>query len=187
MTVMRYPDGHKESVRARIVRAASKALRRDGVAGVGIPALMREAGLTHGGFYSHFESRDELVAEAVRAAGAATAEGAFGDAFDLGESLSRYLSASHVARPEEGCVVAALGAEAPRQSAIVRHAFADVARGLLRLVEKKLHPSARAGAFSDDALRLTATMVGAVVLSRLVDDPKLSERILRVARTSAPA
>lgn len=187
MLIMRYPDGHKDEVRSRIVAAASKALRREGLAGVSIPALMRKVGLTHGGFYSHFANRDELVAEAVRAAGAATAEGAFGDDHDLEATLRLYLSPSHVEHPDQGCVVAALGTDAPRQSDVVRHAFGDVARGLLRLVEKKLHPAARAGTLSDDALRLAATMVGAVVLGRLVDDPKLAERILRVAKSSAPA
>jgi len=70
---MRYPQGHKEEVRAGIVEAASRALRRDGLAGVSVPALMKEAGLTHGGFYGHFKNRDELVAEAVLAAAEATA------------------------------------------------------------------------------------------------------------------
>jgi hypothetical protein len=91
----------------------------------------------------------------------------------------------HVEHPEEGCVVAALGTDGPRQAPPVRKAFAEVARGLLRLVERKLHRDRPARALSNEALRVASTMVGAVVLARLVDDPKLADRILRAARESA--
>ena len=185
MTIMRYPDGHKEAVRERIVAAAASALRGRGLAGVSIPGLMKSAGLTHGGFYAHFGDRDELVAAAVEAAGAATAKGAFGESLTLEETLSRYLSNGHVEHPEEGCVVAALGTDGCRQPPRVRRAFADVARGLLRLVERKLHRARPSRTVSDEALRVASTMVGAVVLARLVDDPKLADRILRSARESA--
>lgn len=185
MIIMRYPDGHKEAVRQRIIDAAATALRDRGLAGVSIPGLMKSAGLTHGGFYAHFADRDELVAAAVEAAGAGTAKGAFGDSLTLEETLSRYLSSGHVEHPEEGCVVAALGTDGCRQAPRVRQAFAEVARGLLRLVERKLHRDRPSRALSDEALRVASTMVGAVVLARLVDDPKLADRILRAARESA--
>lgn len=165
--------------------AASTALRNHGLAGVSIPSLMKSAGLTHGGFYAHFTDRDELVAASVEAAGAATAKSVFDDALTLEETLSRYLSNGHVEHPEEGCVVAALGTDGRRQAPRVRKAFAQVTRGLLRLVERKLHRDRPARALSDEALRLASTMVGAVVLARLVDDPKLAERILSSARKSA--
>lgn len=186
MTIMRYPEGHKEAIRERIIRNAAEALRRSGLAGVSIPALMKSAGLTHGGFYAHFENRDQLVAEAIRVAAASTAQGPFADENALADTLKRYLSPSHLDHPEQGCVLAALGPEGSRQSPPVRTAFAEVARGLLRAVEKKLHPRRSAKTLSDDALRLTATMVGAIVLGRLVDDPELAERILAAARASAP-
>lgn len=186
MPIMRYPEGHKEAVRERIVGAAAEALRRDGLSGVSIPALMKIVGLTHGAFYAHFESRDELVAEAVLAAAVGTTKGAFADELPLAETLRRYLSPAHLERPEQGCVVAALGTEGRRQPAPVREAFARVARGLLRLVEKKLHPGRPARTVSDEALRLASTMVGAVVLGRLVDDPGLAARILSAAREAAP-
>jgi TetR/AcrR family transcriptional repressor of nem operon len=187
MSIMRYPEGHKEAVRERIVDAASGALRRRGLSGVSIPALMESAGLTHGGFYAHFENRDALVAAAVLAAGADTARGAFGDALPLEETLKRYLSTAHVEHPGQGCVVAALGTDGCRQALPVRRAFAEVARGLLRLVERKLHPTRSSSPPTEAALRLAATMVGAVVLARLVHDPDLAERILHAARDSAPA
>jgi TetR/AcrR family transcriptional repressor of nem operon len=87
-----------------------------------------------------------------------------------------------VRAPEQGCVIAALGTEARGRPGLVRRAFARSARGLLARVETKLHPHAEPGALSDAALRLASTMVGAVVLARLVDDPALASRILDAAR-----
>lgn len=179
---MRYSEEHKEAVRGRIVEAASRALRAAGVDGVGIPALMKRAGLTHGGFYAHFESRDELVAEAVRFAGRETERAVFDEANTFEEVLERYLSPHHLAHPERGCVVAALGAEGPRQAPPVRRAFAWAGQGLIDLVRRKLEPGRTTAKASDDALRWAALMVGAVVLARLVDDPALARRLLSVAR-----
>lgn len=180
---MRYPDGHKEAVRANILELAARALRRDGLDGVSIPGLMKAAGLTHGGFYGYFESRDELVAQAVLLAAQQTASRVLAEeAADLDEMLRVYLSEEHARNPELGCVVAALGSEAPKQAPPVRRAFAEAARGLLRLVGKQLEPRRRGAPLSDAGLRLAAQMVGAVVLARLVDDSALSRRILSAAR-----
>ncbi|MDX2015693.1 MAG: TetR/AcrR family transcriptional regulator [Myxococcaceae bacterium] len=179
---MRYPEEHKDAVRSRIIEEASRALRKAGIDGVSIPALMKRAGLTHGGFYAHFENRDELVAEAVRFAGSETGAGVFERASSLDEALSTYLSAQHVSSPEGGCVVAALGAEGPRQAAPVRRAFAWAARGLIDLVQQKLSPGRERARPTDEALEVTARMVGAVVLARLVDDEALARRLLSVAR-----
>jgi TetR/AcrR family transcriptional regulator, transcriptional repressor for nem operon len=182
MTIMRYPDGHKEAVRDKIIQAASKALRRYGLEGISIPELMKQVGLTHGGFYSHFKSREALVAEAVNAAAKDTAEGVFSEALPLAETLKRYLSPKHLESPSTGCVLAALGADGVRQPPQVREAFAVVARGFLGLVERKLHPTCISGALSDEALVRAATMIGAVVLGRLVGDKALAERILDAAQ-----
>jgi TetR/AcrR family transcriptional repressor of nem operon len=186
MTIMRYPTGHKEAVRKRIVAAAASSLRERGLSAVSIPALMRAIGLTHGGFYAHFESRDELVAAAIEAAGAQAGQEALGDDVPLADSLRIYLSEAHVAHPELGCVVAALGTDGARQATPVRRAFSNVTKGLLRAVDRKLHPAASRGARepSDEALRLTSTMVGAVILARLADDPALARRLLGAARHS---
>jgi TetR/AcrR family transcriptional regulator, transcriptional repressor for nem operon len=182
MIIMRYPDGHKEAVREKIVQAASKALRRYGLEGISIPELMKQVGLTHGGFYTHFKSREELVAEAVNVAAKETADEVFSEALPLVETLNRYLSPGHLERPSTGCVLAALGADGVRQPPQVREAFAVVARGFLGLVERKLHPKSTAGALSDEALVRAATMIGAVVLGRLVGDKALAERILTAAQ-----
>ncbi len=184
MLIMRYPTGHKEAVRDRIVQAASRALRQDGIDGVSIPALMRQAGLTHGGFYTYFRNRDELVAEAIVAAGAETADSVFSEPLPLPETLERYLSTGHLDRPGDGCVLAALGTDGARQPPRVRRAFAEVARGFLRLTDRKLHPRRRSATVSDEALACAAMMIGAVVLGRLVRDPELAARILAVARAA---
>jgi TetR/AcrR family transcriptional repressor of nem operon len=114
---MRYPDGHKGAVRANILELAARALRRDGLSAVSIPALMKAAGLTHGGFYGYFESRDELVAQSVMLAAQQTGARVLSEeAGDLDGMLAGYLSEAHVNHPEFGCVVAALGTEAPKQS-----------------------------------------------------------------------
>lgn len=178
---MRYPEGHKDSVRARIVGAAAKALRKKGLDGVSIPALMKEVGLTHGGFYGHFRNRDALVIEAIRVA--ADQASAFGDAQrPLETVLDTYLSEGHLEHPAEGCVLAALGTEARRQPAAVQRTFAEIARGFLRKLELKLHPTSEPGVLSDDTLALGAKMIGALVLGRLVKDETLAQRILAAAR-----
>jgi TetR/AcrR family transcriptional repressor of nem operon len=180
---MRYPAGHKEAVRHNVVKAASRALRRDGLRGVSIPALMKKAGLTHGGFYAHFKNRDELVAEAVQAAAQETASRVLSrDRGGLQAVLEAYLSLEHLERPADGCVLAALGSEARRQHAPVRGAFSQAARGFLEHLQGSLHPGGDSRRLNDDALALAARMVGAVVLARLVDDRPLAERILKAAK-----
>lgn len=177
---MRYPEGHKENVTARIVDAASRALRREGIDALSIPQLMKLSGLTHGGFYGHFKDRDDLIAKAVAHAGQASVlrgEGRGTKRFDA------YLSKEHVLHPELGCVVAALGTEGARQRGPLRRVFAEIGRGFLRLVDRGLHPDAPAQApLSDDALATASRMVGAIMLARLVDDEALAERILAAAK-----
>lgn len=197
---MRYPDGHKEAVRSAIVQQAARLLRREGLAGVSIPALMKAAGLSHGGFYAHFSSREALIAEAVRAAADQTGAGTGAlapESGDLAHLLEVYLSRGHLEHPEGGCVLAALGSEGARQAEPVRGAFAEAARGLLHRVERRLHPEGGGEApsdnalseatLSDEALRTAAQLLGAVVLARLVDDPALADRLLAAARRAPRA
>ncbi len=180
--IMRYPEGHKAQVKQRIVQEASRALRKSGLAGISIPSLMKKAGLTHGGFYAHFRDRDELVAQAIRSAAQETAASVLSPELSPAESLNRYLSMAHVTHPEGGCVLAALGTDAAHQPARVRAAFSDVAQGFLQLNEHKVHAQNPNDTPSDAALLQAATMVGAVILARLVKDPVLAERILAAAR-----
>lgn len=178
---MRYPEGHKENVAARIVEATSRALRRDGIQGVSIPGLMKLAGLTHGGFYGHFKDRDDLIAKAALHAAQASI---LHDDQPGVRPLDRYLSKEHMLHPELGCVVAALGAEGSRQKGPLRRVFAEIGRGFLRVVEQRLHPGASPrGRLSDEALATASRIVGAIMLARLVDDEALAERILAAAKT----
>src|SRR5262249_22347633 len=134
---MRYPDGHKESVSARIVEAAARALRQDGIDAVSIPKLMKLVGPTHRGFYVHFPDRDQVIAKAVTHA---TSDSVLAGDKPAAEMFDAYLSKEHVLHPEYGCVVAALGAEGARQKGPVRRVFAESGRGFLRDVERRLHP-----------------------------------------------
>lgn len=177
---MRYTEGHKDSVRARIVETASRVLRREGLDAASIPRLMKAAGLTHGGFYVHFKDRDELVAEAVAHAAADSAFSSESVAAE--DAFAKYLSKDHVNHPDHGCVIAALGDEGARQRGRVGRAFAGAARGLLRRIEHTLHPARARRTPGDDTLALASQIVGAVVLARLVQDPALAERLLATAR-----
>src|SRR2546430_12454803 len=112
----------KEETRERILRAAARAIRKHGYEGVGVADVMKEAGLTHGGFYAHFESRDALLAEAGDRAGAesvavaARVAAAAPPGQALQAMMQAYLSPGHMEAIETGCPVAALGSEMPRQA-----------------------------------------------------------------------
>src|SRR5262252_8941949 len=129
---MRYSREHKQETHARIVRKASVRLREKGAHGVGVADLMKEAGLTHGGFYAHFPSREALLVEALARAGRDSAaaltrasEVRRGKTNSTFRSLiETYLSDRHLASSETGCPVAALGSDMPRQSLAVRQASA---------------------------------------------------------------
>ena len=180
---MRYPEGHKAAVRSSIVAAAALALRRDGISGVSIPSLMKQLDLTHGGFYGHFANRDELVVEAIMSAANDTAENVLSEkAGSLDDTLAMYLSKEHVSHPEVGCVLAALGPEARHQSAPIKTAFARVAEGFLALLDRKVERRGKKQAPSDEALVRASQMIGAVIPARIVDDPKLAERLLDTAK-----
>lgn len=179
---MRYPEGHKEETRHKILERASQILRKDGLDALSITGLMRDVGLTHGGFYAHFGSRDELVAEAIRFGGEETQHGMFARAPHLNAVLEQYLGVGHASSPEQGCIVAATGTQSAGRSESVLEAFDHTARGLIGLVESKLGDREEP---SDQALATTALMVGGVVLARLVEDPELAQRILDAARQRA--
>src|SRR5215210_1478116 len=119
----RTPNSRKHETHERILDVAARAIRRNGYAGVGVADVMKQAGLTHGGFYAHFESREAMLEEAIERAGRDTAAAlATRIAARQAEGVSAlralvelYLSEAHLAVPEGGCVVAALASEMPRQ------------------------------------------------------------------------
>ncbi|MFO0693940.1 MAG: TetR/AcrR family transcriptional regulator [Polyangiales bacterium] len=185
---MRYTEEHKAEVRSRIVAQAARAFRANGLTGVAIPALMKRAGLTHGGFYRHFESRDELVAEALRAAFDETEAKIFGAGAKGDEPIAAvidaYLTRDHRKHPALGCALAALGTEAPRQEPLVKAAFDAIAMRFLRGVEKAAHAGRTRSAadLHDDTLAIASAMLGALVLSRMLRDETLADRVLAATR-----
>lgn len=177
----------KEQTQERILRAAARALRKHGYEGVGVADVMKEAGLTHGGFYAHFESRDALLAAAADQAGAESIEtltraiAAAKPGQELMALVDTYLSDRHVAAPEQGCAIAAAGSEVPRQQAEVRRAASRRIKDLIGLIERQFPEWGRSAAH-DKAMSIAATLVGALVLARAVDDAQLSNRIRKAAR-----
>ena len=170
----------KEATHERIVDAAARAIRRSGYGGTGVADIMKDAGLTHGGFYAHFESREAMLAEAADYAGAegvATMERVAAAAPPdraLRAMLQAYLSKTHVENVETGCPTAALCSEMPRQAPEVRRAATRRIKEMIDLVARQSPDWGQPGAHKN-ALVTLATAVGAVVLSRAVDDPRLSE------------
>jgi len=164
--------------RERILDAAARLFRERGLTGVGVDALTEAAGLTHGSLYSQFGSKERLAADALIHALAATSK-RMSDASTLGDYVGRYLSADHRERLGDGCVIAALAGDMPRQGATIRHRFTDAIRGMAKKIASLAPGAARP---DDEALAIVATMVGALILARAVDDPDFSEHILGAAR-----
>ena len=183
-TAKRNNSSRKEITHARIVETAARAIRRSGYDGTGVADIMKEAGLTHGGFYAHFSSRDAMLAEAADRAGeetAAIAKNIFAKAPQdqaLQALMNAYLSNEHIANIESGCSLAALGSEMPRQAPEVRNASTCRIKEMVALIEERLseQPNAR-----EEALVLVSTMVGTLLLARAVDDPELSEAFRQAA------
>ena len=168
--------------RERILAAASRLFREHGYGGIGVADLMKSAGLTHGGFYAHFSSKDELMAEATARALAGPAErwNRLADeegAKALQTIAAYYLSPEHRRRPGSGCAVPSLAAEAAREGTAVRGAFT---RGMSALVDAlaRILPGRTRAARRKAALASFAAMAGAVMLARAVDDDALAEEIL---------
>ena len=172
--------------RENIVATAARMFRERGIGGVSVADVMAEAGLTHGGFYAHFDSREAMLAEAADRAGAETVAtlervaAAAPPEQALEAMLRAYLSKAHVEGIENGCAVAALGSEMPRQSAQVRRVATRRIKEMIDLVTRQLPEWGKPGAH-ERALVTLATAVGALVLARAVDDPKLSEALRQAA------
>ena len=180
----------RERTHERILAAAGRVFRRRGYAGGGVDAVMGEAGLTHGGFYSHFASKEALFAEVVTSALGRTAELMGNETVDrkgvawLQAAVRRYLSRPHLRAVEEGCAMPALISELGRAGDMPRQAFEARLLELLAEVEEKAPP----GPGLEPADRMLATVslcVGGVSLARAVKDPVLADRILLACRKLA--
>src|ERR1700758_4515294 len=186
---MRKSRQEAAKTRERIIASAAAEFREHGIAATGLADFMKAAGLTHGGFYRHFRSKDHLVAEAFAAAAASmttrvAASAAHGrKGHGLGAAVADYLSTEHRDNPRDGCPLAALGSEMARADTQTR---AAATAGFLKLVD------ALAGGFAEStpdearrrALVAALTLIGALTVSRVVTDQALSEAILRNAEDS---
>jgi TetR/AcrR family transcriptional regulator, transcriptional repressor for nem operon len=185
-SLIRPPSRRKEATHERIVETAARAIRRSGYDGTGVADIMKEAGLTHGGFYAHFASREAMLAEAADRAGAETVAAAerivaaAPPEQALQSLLNAYLSKAHVEDAETGCPFAALGSETPRQPPEVRRSATRRIKEMIDLVARQSPDWGQPGAH-EHALVTVATMVGTLLLARAVDDPKLSDALREAA------
>jgi TetR/AcrR family transcriptional repressor of nem operon len=184
---MRYSREHKLETHARIVKKASVRLREKGAHGIGVADLMKEAGLTHGGFYAHFDSREALLIEA------------FAYAMDRGRESWRklaeqvppnkrlativdaYLAPIHRDDPGHGCAVPTLGAEIARESPKTRKAFAAKLEQMIDMVAEQI-PDIPRKAARKQAMAAVGTMMGTIVLARIAGNSEFSDEILGAGR-----
>jgi TetR/AcrR family transcriptional repressor of nem operon len=187
---MRYSETHKDETHARLLKIAGKALRENGPDGVAVAEVMKEAGLTHGGFYAHFKSKDALLVEALRGVFASSkqkflrAVESLPPRHALGAYIDFYVSPRHRDNPSGGCPITALSSDSPRQSKAFRAAFDDGVKSLVAELETRI----REAGIKSDAHALAASvisaMAGAVAISRAVSDRSLSDQMLATARES---
>jgi TetR/AcrR family transcriptional regulator, transcriptional repressor for nem operon len=184
---MRYSREHKTGTRNRIVQNASHALRRRGLNGIGIVGLMKTAGLTRGGFYSHFKSREALVAEAVAYAMGQTASewrryaGPSIASDGLEPLVAAYLRREHRDNPARGCPLPAVSADVARSGEKVRRTFTQSLDEMLDALAAHIpdRPNAEARQL---AAGVMATMVGSLILARACDDVELSTSMLEAGK-----
>ncbi|MGZ5041728.1 MAG: TetR/AcrR family transcriptional regulator [Usitatibacter sp.] len=167
--------------RERILESASRLFRERGLEGIGVADLMRDAGLTHGGFYGHFASKEDLKAAACERSLERSVEKwtrfIETEKDPVAAIAKRYLSTEHRDDPGHGCAIAALGGDVGREGPAVRRAYTKGLRALLDLLAR-VSRGATAAARRRRAIATYASLVGALILARAVDDPRLSREIL---------
>lgn len=181
---MGHSQSEKKSNHERIVRTAAKRLREKGLEAVAIADVMKEVGLTVGGFYKHFDSRDDFVVEALRAASwqrpvQQSASG--GPSVNLAGLVDDYLSEKHRDRPGSGCLIAALAGDVARSNKQIRNLATERIRSTLDLIAGLLPNKNKESARKQAALIFSA-LVGALALSRAVSDAAFSDEILQSVR-----
>lgn len=181
----------KEATHERIVETAARAIRRSGYDGTSVVDIMKEAGLTHGGFYAHFASREGMLVEAARracaesAAIAADVVASVPPEQALTYMLQAYLSRENLEQVERGCPLAALGSETVRQAPEVRRVTTRHIKEMVDLVARQSPDWGQPGAH-ERALVTVATMVGTLLLARVVDEPTLSDSLRTAALKHLP-
>lgn len=178
---MRYSQDHKSQTHERIIKEASARFRKDGIGATGLQPLMKALGLTHGGFYSHFKSKDELVEKALQEAGAqldAHCAKLFSEALPLAAFIDSYLSEWHYTSPHEGCPLPTMCSELG-----LRGQPSPTTDAVLNARMEQVQNTLGGESAADRSIVIMATLVGALVLARSVENPQLAQRILDVTRT----
>lgn len=187
---MRYSREHKLETHARIVKKASVRIREKGAHGIGVADLMKDAGLTHGGFYAHFDSREALVIEAFAYAMDRSTDRwrklaeTVPQEKRMASIVESYLTPLHRDDPGHGCAITALGAEIARESPKTRKAFAAKLEQMVDMLAEQI-PEAPRKTARKQALATLSTMVGALVLARIAGSGELSDAILGAGRDAA--
>lgn len=179
---MKLPKALVAENRERILEAAMRLFKQNGFDGVGVAELMKHAGLTHGGFYGHFDSKEALAAECCTQAMAGMVRKwrrAQQNAANVSAAvmMGRYLTRHHRDDPGSGCPLPALAVDVARQHGIVRAAFTDGLRPFIDVLAQ-CQPGSQAAGQRQQALAILSSLVGAIVLARAVDDDALSTEIL---------
>jgi TetR/AcrR family transcriptional repressor of nem operon len=186
---MRYEKGHKDTTRQHIIEVASRQFRGHGVAAVGLAGIMSDAGLTNGAFYTHFDSKEDLV-QAVLANALDRREDRLravaADNAGLETMIRDYLSPRHRDRPDDGCPTAALVAEVARHPKATRDAFTAKVSTFIELIATQISAGS-AEARRRNAVAIYGLIVGTLQLARAVNDKKLSDEILESGVTAALA
>jgi len=177
---MRYSKGHKHATRERILEAAGRRFKADGIDGAGVAAVMSDAGLTNGAFYAHFASKEDLVANVLAEQLRAQRDGFDAQPPDregLQAFVRSYLSPQHRDQCADGCPSAALLDEIARRPDATRQVFTDELMGVIDDIASRLDPK-HVDAARTDALTLFGLMVGALQLARALTDRDLSDQLL---------
>jgi TetR/AcrR family transcriptional repressor of nem operon len=186
---MRYEKGHKDTTRQHIIEVASRQFRGHGVAAVGLAGIMSDAGLTNGAFYTHFDSKEDLV-QAVLANALDRREerlrAVAADNAGLETMIRDYLSSRHRDRPDDGCPTAALVAEVARHPKATRDAFTAKVSTFIELIATQIQAGS-AEARRRNSVAIYGLIVGTLQLARAVNDKKLSDEILESGVTAALA
>jgi len=184
---MRYDSEHKQKTRAKVLKVAAKAIRAEGPHQIGVADVMAQAGLTHGGFYAHFASKDELVAAAIGQMFEEARERFLHETYDrapadaLRAYIDFYLSPGHRDARRSGCPVAALASDLPRLSKAALDRFADGSRHMRESLASKLELLGHSDA-GREASSVQAELLGALSLARVEPDAKRSDAILADSR-----
>lgn len=182
---MRYSQDHKAQTHQRIIKEASVRFRRDGIGATGLQPLMKALGLTHGGFYAHFRSKDELVEKALLASAQELdvhCQALFSQERPLDAFIDNYLSEWHQTSPDQGCPLPTMCSELG-----LRGQHSPVTDAVLGARLKQVEAALASPNAGEQSLVMMSTLVGALVLARSVEDAELATQILDVVRSSLKA